>query len=102
MSKLDVTKDYRSFVEAAMIEEYQEIYDFYQAAIGNTEGSPGFTVEPCNGSEDILITRTDFNQALRLTPKSAEFLPKWIEENLMSGLDAESFWGMEHAKEEDE
>lgn len=102
MAKINVTRDYQSFVDDAMIESYQEIYDFYQAAIGNTDGCPGFSVGTCNGSDDILITHESMNQGLRLSPKAYEYLPKWIEVNLMHGLDAESFWGLEHAKEKDE
>ena len=102
MAKIYVTRDYQIFVDGAMIESYQEIYDFYQAAIGNTDGCPGFTVGPCSGSSDVIIIHSAMNQGLRMTPSSYEYLPKWIEENLMHGLDAESFWGLEHEKEKDE
>ena len=42
------------------------------------------------------------NIALRLTPKSAKSLPKWIENELMDKMDAESFHGMKYAEERNE
>ena len=35
MAKLEVTKDFQTFVDGVYIENYQETYDLYQAASGN-------------------------------------------------------------------
>lgn len=102
MKDLIVTKDFQSFVDGTIIETYQEIYDFYQAAIGNDDACVDFRIEQCNGSSDILITQIRMNQGLRLSPKAYAYLPEWIENNMMDGMDSESFWGMKHAKETDE
>jgi hypothetical protein len=99
MSRLEVTKDFQSFVDGAMIEEYTEIYDFYQAAVSDSQCT--FDVEKANGSDDTLIVRPGFDVALRLNDKQLKFLPSWIEAKLMNGLDAETFWAMEHAKAND-
>lgn len=92
------TKDFSSFVGMLDL-NWQEIYELYQAAIGNTDALSIFKVEPANGSDDTIIFFPALQQALRLTPNAKEFFPKWIEDNLMDGLDAESFWGIKNAEE---
>lgn len=102
MANLEVTKDFQTFVNGVFIENYQETYELYQAASGDVEGQTTFELEPCKGSDDMLLIHEPTNNALRLSPKALAYLPEWIEQNLMDGLDAETFWGMEHAKEKDE
>ena len=102
MANFQVTKDFQTFVDSVYIEHYQETYDLYQAAMGNVEGQSSFSLEPCEGSEDMLLIHEPSNNALRLSPKALDYLPEWIEQKLMDGLDAETFWGMEYAKEKDE
>ena len=101
MEKLEVTKDFQTFVDGIFINNYVEIYDLCQAANGNEECQTTFIVEECRGSDDILIIYKPTNNAIRLTPKAREYFPQWIEQNLMDGLDAETYWGLEHAKEKD-
>lgn len=101
---MEVTKNFAGFVNMVDM-NYYEVYDFYQAAVGNEESQTTFRVLPANGApEDILIIYNAYNDiiALRLTPTAKNYLPEWIEQNLMDGMDAESYWGMEHAKEKDE
>lgn len=102
MANLEVTRNFQTFVDGVFIEHYQETYDLYQTTIGNVEGQSTFSLEPCKGSDDMLLIHEPSNNALRLSPKALAYFPEWIEQNLMEGLDAESFWGMEHAKEKDE
>lgn len=101
---MEVTKDFAGF--ANMVDmNYHEVYDFYQAAVGNEESQTTFRVLPANGApEDTLIIYNAYNDiiALRLTPTAKNYLPEWIEQNLMDGMDAESYWSMEYAKEKDE
>lgn len=100
---MDVTKDFKQFSDMVDM-NYQEVYDFYQAASGAADSQTTFRVVPANGTpEDTLIIYNIYNDivALRLSPNAKTYLPKWIEDNLMGGLDAESYWGMEHAKEKD-
>ena len=101
MTYSNVTKDFQGFVDSVGM-NYHEIYEFYQASVGNTESLSFFRVEPANGREDTMIVHEPMNNALRLTPDAAKFLPEWIERNLMDGLDAESFYGMKYAQERDE
>ncbi len=101
MSYSNVTKDFQGFVDSIDM-NYHEIYEFYQASVGNTESIFFFRVEPANGSEDTMIVHEPMNYALRLTPDAATILPRWIESNLMEGMDAESFNGMKYAQERDE
>lgn len=102
MGQLEVTKDFQTFINGIFIENYHEVYDLYQVASGNIEGQSTYIVQSCNGSNDILIMHEPTNNALRLSPKALEFFPNWIEQKLMNGLDAESYWAMERAKEKDE
>lgn len=101
---MEVTRDFMGFVSVVDM-NYQEVYDFYQAASGAEGSQTTFKVLPANGApEDTLIIYNVYRDiiALRLNPASKAFLPDWIEKNLMDGMDAESYWGMEHAKEKTE
>lgn len=102
MTKLIVTRDFRTFVDGALIDNYNEVYDLYQVVSNRTNGQSTYKIEPCKGSVDILVIHEPSQNALRLSPKACAYLPEWIEQNLMNGLDAETYWGMEHAKENDE
>lgn len=100
---MEVTKDFMGFANVVDM-NYQEVYDFFQAVSGNEDGQTTFRVLPANGAtEDTLIIYNAYNDiiALRLSPKAKTYLPEWIEQNLMDGLDAESYWGLEHNKEKD-
>lgn len=101
MNNLLVTKDFQTFINGVSINSYIEVYDLYQTASGNEESQTTYTVEECRGSEDILIIYKPTNNAIRLTPKARVYFPEWIEHNLMNDLDAETYWGLEHAKEND-
>lgn len=101
MNNLLVTKDFQTFINGVSINSYIEVYDLYQTASGNEESQTTYTVEECRGSEDILIIYKPTNNAIRLTPKARAYFPEWIEYNLMNDLDAEKYWGLEHAKEND-
>ena len=101
MTSMEVTKDFMEFANAVDL-NYHEVYDFYQAAVGNEDGQTTFQVLPANGaSEDTLIIYNAYKSkiALRLSPQAKAYLPDWIEQNLMNGLDAESYWSLEHAME---
>ena len=98
MNNLLVTKDFQTFINGLCVNNYVEVYDLYQAASRNEEIQTTYTVEECKGSEDILIIYKPTNNAIRLTPKARAYFPEWIEHNLMNDLDAETYWGIEHAK----
>lgn len=100
MSYSNVTKDFQTFVDSADM-NYHEIYEFYQAAVNNTESLSLFRVEPANGSCDTMIIHEPSNNALRLTPNALQYLPQWIENNLMDQLDAETFYGWKHTEEKE-
>lgn len=102
MAKLEVTKDFQTFIDGVFIESYNEVYDLYQTASGNVETQCTYDVQPCNGSEDKLLIHKPSNNALRLSPKAFAYFPEWIEQKLMNGVDAESYWSIEHAREKDE
>lgn len=100
---MEVTKDFMGFANVVDM-NYQEVYDFYQVSVGNEDSQTTFRVLPANGApEDTLIIYNAYNDviALRLSPEAKAYLPEWIEENLMNGSDAESYWVLEHAKEKD-
>lgn len=98
---MEVTKDFKGFVDVVEM-NYHEVYDFYQAAVGAGDCQTTFRVLPANGApDDILIIYNAYKDiiALRLSPAAKAYLPEWIEQNLMGGMDAEGYWGKEHAKE---
>lgn len=98
---MEVTKDFKGFVDVVDM-NYHEVYDFYQAAVGAESSQNTYRVLPAYGdTEDILIVYNAYEDiiALRLSPAAKAYLPEWIEQNLMGGIDAESFWGLENAKE---
>ena len=100
---MEVTKNFQGFVDVVDM-NYHEVYDFYQAVSGAEDSQSTFRVLPANGApQDTLIVYNSYKDiiALRLSPKAKDYLPEWIEDNLMGGLDAESYWGLEHAKEKD-
>jgi hypothetical protein len=97
---MEVTKDFMGFADMVDM-NYQEVYDFYQAAVGAEESQSTFRVLPAYGAPNDTLIIYNREISLRLSPEAKDFLPKWIEQNLMNGLDAESYWGMEHAKERD-
>ena len=100
---MDVIKDFRGFADMVDM-NYHEVYDFYQAASGNEDSQTNFRVVPANGApDDTLIIYNAYHDitALRLSPVAKAYLPEWIEQNLMGGTDAETYWAMKHAKEKD-
>jgi len=103
---MNVIHDFQEFVDSISDINYHEICDLYyaaQTAIGNESGQSTFEIKPAKGSdEDMLIIYEPNNCAIRLTKKAAEYFPVWIEENLMEGMDVESFWGFKHASEKDD
>lgn len=101
---MEVTKDFQTFVDGMWTTEkdYNEVYELHQAATGDEESLNIFERKPANGGGDMLIIHKPSDNALRLTPKAAEYFPEWIEQQLMDGMDAESYWGMHHAMEKDD
>lgn len=92
--------DFQEFADATLFDRnYLEIYELYQVVTGTDDGDFFSKQTAANGNTFILHEAT--STALMLTPKSKEYFPKWIEENLMDGFDPESFWGMKHAMEKD-
>ena len=80
---------------------YHEIYYLHQAVSRGLSVPSLFRVEKANHSDDYLIIHEGTGTTLRLTGKARSYLPKWIEENLMKGMDAESYYGQKCAKEKD-
>lgn len=100
--KLEVVKDFSAFITTIDTSDYNEVYELYQIAKGEDTSETYFTRQKANGSDDILIICLYNQNALRLSKKAAEYFPEWIEDNLMDGLDGESFWAMKHAEEKDQ
>lgn len=103
---MNVTKDFQEFVDSIFDINYHEICELYyaaQIAIGIESGQSTFEIKPANGSdEDMLIIYVPNDYAIRLSKKAAEYFPNWIEENLMEGMDVESYWGYKRAIEKND
>ncbi len=99
--KLEVTKDFQSFINSIDTSDYKEVYELYKIAKGETTSETYFSTQTAKGSYDTLIICNYNNSALRLSEKSAEYFPSWIEEHLMGGFDGESYWAMKYAEEKD-
>ena len=95
-----VTKNFETFVESIDM-NYHEIYYLYQAVSSGMSVPLLFRVEKANNSDDDLIIHEATGTTLRLTRNARSYLPKWIEENLMEGMDAESYYGLKCAMEKD-
>lgn len=96
----EFTKSFETFVESIDM-NYHEIYYLYQAVSNGMAVSSLFRVEKASNSDDDLIIHEATGTTLRLTGKARSYLPKWIEENLMEGMDAESYYGWKCAMEKD-
>ena len=96
----EITKNFETFVESIDM-NYHEIYYLYQAVSSGMSVSSLFSVEKANNSDDDLIIHEATGTTLRLTGKARSYLPKWIEEKLMEGMDAESYYGWKCAMEKD-
>lgn len=96
----EFTKNFETFVESIDM-NYHEIYYLYQAVSSGMSEPLLFCVEKANNSDDDLIIHEATDTTLRLTRKARSYLPKWIEENLMEGMDAESYYGLKCAMEKD-
>ena len=96
----EFTKSFETFVESIDM-NYHEIYYLHQAVSRDLYVPSLFRVEKANNSDDDLIIHEPTGTTLRLTGKARSYLPKWIEENLMEGEDAESYYGRKCAEEKD-
>lgn len=96
----EFTKSFETFVESIDM-NYREIYYLYQAVSSGMSVPSLFRVEKANNSDDVLIIHEATGTTLRLTGKARSYLPKWIEENLMEGMDPESYYGLKCAMEKD-
>ncbi len=76
MTKLEVTKDFQTFVDGVFTENYNEVYELYQVVSENHEAQCTCKVEPCNDSEDILIIHEPSNNVLLFTLDACSFFPK--------------------------
>jgi hypothetical protein len=94
------TKSFETFVGSIDM-NYHEIYYLHQAVSRGLSVPSLFRVEKANHSDDYLIIHEGTGTTLRLTGKARSYLPKWIEENLMERMDAESYYGWKCAKEKD-
>ena len=88
-------------VDTALFDRnYHEICELYYVVTGAEESGFLFTKKQATNGNTLIIHEPT-NTALILTLKSEAYFPQWIEENLMDGLDPDSFWGMKHAMEKD-
>ena len=97
----EITKSFETFV-GSMDMDHHERYDLYQGACRGKSVFSLFRVEKAHNSDDDLVIHIATGTTLRLTGKARSYLPKWIEEHLMGGMDAESYyWDKVRAMEKD-
>ena len=99
---MNVTKDFNEFINSCFDLNYNEVYELHQLVSRQSDAATVFELLPTKGSEDILVKYVASDTLLRLTPKAREFFPKWMEENLMEGFDAESYWDFKYQMEKDD
>ncbi|KAF5028730.1 hypothetical protein DSECCO2_656010 [anaerobic digester metagenome] len=95
------TKKFEEFIQCFNASDWREIYDFYLASV-DREDVTFFDVYQANGSEDTIIEHKASPYCLRLSPAQAEFLPKWIEKNLMDDMDSDSYFGLHYQLEKED
>lgn len=99
---MEVTKDFKTFVDSIWDINHHEICQLYQVASGECSTTDFFSRVQANGSDDVLLIYEPGKSALRLNEKARAYFPTWIEENLMHGMDVDSFYGMKCAMARDE
>ena len=96
----EITRNFETFVGSIDM-DYHERYDLYQVACRGESAFSRFRVEKANNSDDDLVIHIATGTTLRLTGKARSYLPQWIDQHLMGGMDAESYYGMRCQMEED-
>ena len=107
---MNTTNDFKEFSDSIPDKTPAEIYELYCAAEEARRGNESeaqnlFSVKLAKGNDEngnMLIQYIPSNISIRLTPTAAEYFPKWIEENLMYGMDAEAFDGFERAMDKND
>lgn len=101
MAKIKLfTKSFDEFSQCIERDDWNEVYDFYQAAKFK-EPITFFEVYEAKGSEDVIIEHKPSGNCLRLSPKAIDYLPEWIQNNMMDEMDSESYFGMHNAMDKD-
>lgn len=80
---------------------YHEVYELYCIAEPTCETSALFTKQQDRNTPNVIITSLAGEQLL-LTPKSAMALRRWLQDEHMAGVDAETYYAMKQAAEKDE
>lgn len=86
----DYTIDFSDFVSKIDLEDYNDKYEFYEAAIDQSDVTNLFCTTHSGGITFIHYVPTDVT--LQLTDNKIKELPRWIERNLMDDMDAESYF----------
>lgn len=89
----DHTVDFSDFVSKIVLEDYNDKYEFYEAAIDQSDVTNLFCTTHSGGITFIHYVPT--NVTLQLTDNKLKELPRWIERNMMNDMDAESYFSFQ-------
>lgn len=100
MRNISATVSFKDFVDSTIfLRDYREIYELYQAAIGNDETQNTFRRE-IDPHGQIIITYEPTKAHLVLTQKTVNCFLKWIIKELMDGMDPELYFEVKRMDEE--
>ena len=91
------TTDFSAFVFMIDLEDYNDIYELYEASVGKADVTNLFANKKTGGIHCIIYVPTEV--ILQLTENKLKELPRWIEKNLMDDMDAESYFSLNRDKE---
>ena len=94
------TIDFSDFVSKIDFEDYNDKYEFYEAATDQSEVTNLFCTTQSGGITFINYVPTDVT--LQLTDNKLKDLPRWIERNLMDDMDAESYFSFHRNLKKDD
>ncbi|MBO5185717.1 MAG: hypothetical protein J6B91_01515 [Prevotella sp.] len=93
-------KSIEDFVSSAFDLNYHEMYELVQAVKGNGEALNFFTVNDHGPLRTVVYTVSDISYTFDISQQTN--IVKWLEDNCMDGMDADSWYGFQYAMERSE
>lgn len=93
-------KSIEDFVSSAFDLNYHEMYELVQAVKGNGEALNFFTVNDHGSLRTVVYTVSDISYTFDISQQTN--IVKWLEDNCMDGMDADSWYGFQYAMERSE
>ncbi len=93
-------KSIEDFVSSVFDLNYHEVYELVQAVEGKGEALNFFTVADHDCLRTVVYTVADISYTFEISQQKD--IVKWLEDNCMDGMDADSWYGFRYAMERSE